>query len=43
MSKYVESEILNHSKLRHPHIIGFREVFLSSDHVNIVMDVSGVQ
>jgi hypothetical protein len=23
---YVESEILNHSKLRHPHVVGFREV-----------------
>ncbi|KIY95581.1 Serine/threonine-protein kinase SRK2G [Monoraphidium neglectum] len=35
---YVESEILNHSKLRHPHVVGFREVFLSKHHVNIVMD-----
>ncbi|KAI8474560.1 MAG: kinase-like domain-containing protein [Monoraphidium minutum] len=35
---YVESEILNHSKLRHPHVVGFREVFLSRHNVNIVMD-----
>jgi serine/threonine-protein kinase SRK2 len=35
VSRYVESEILNHSKLRHPHIIGFREVFLSPNNVNM--------
>ena len=24
MSKYVEAEILNHSRLRHPHVIQFK-------------------
>ena len=24
MNKYVEAEILNHSKLRHPHVIQFK-------------------
>lgn len=36
--RYVESEILNHSILRHPHVVQFREVFLSPRHINIVMD-----
>lgn len=34
-SKYVEAEIVNHSLLRHPHIVQFREVFLSDEHVHI--------
>lgn len=38
VGRYVVSEILNHSKLRHPHVVGFREVFLTPRHVNIVMD-----
>ncbi|GBF95924.1 Ser Thr kinase [Raphidocelis subcapitata] len=38
VSRYVETEILNHCRLRHPHIIGFREVYLSDDNINIVMD-----
>ncbi|GBF93316.1 sulfur stress regulator [Raphidocelis subcapitata] len=37
-ARYVESEILNHSILRHPHVVQFREVFLSPRHINIVMD-----
>lgn len=32
---YVESEILNHSTLRHPHVVQFREVFLSPNHVSL--------
>lgn len=36
--RYVESETLNHSILRHPHVVQFREVFLSPRHINIVMD-----
>jgi hypothetical protein len=35
VSRYVETEILNHCRLRHPHIIGFREVYLSKDSVNM--------
>lgn len=38
VSKYAESEIINHSMLRHPHVVCFREVFLSKGHINIVMD-----
>jgi len=38
LQRYVESEILNHSQLRHPHVVQFREVFLSPHHINIVMD-----
>eukprot|EP00878_Enallax_costatus_P040623 GHUV01046947.1.p1 GENE.GHUV01046947.1~~GHUV01046947.1.p1 ORF type:complete len:124 (+),score=8.60 GHUV01046947.1:591-962(+) len=34
----VESEIINHSQLRHPHVVQFREVFLSPHHINIAMD-----
>lgn len=30
ITKYVINEILNHSRLRHPHIVNFREVCLSS-------------
>lgn len=37
-AKYVESEIVNHSLLRHPHVIQFKEVFLTSKHVCIVME-----
>jgi hypothetical protein len=33
--RYVESEILNHSILRHPHVVQFREVFLSPRHINM--------
>lgn len=34
LQRYVESEILNHSTLRHPHVVQFREVFLSPNHVS---------
>ena len=37
LSRYIESEILNHSMLRHPHVVQFREVFLSPKHINIVV------
>jgi serine/threonine-protein kinase SRK2 len=38
VNKYVESEIMNHSLLCHPHVIQFKEVFLVRDHVCIVME-----
>lgn len=38
VNKYVESEIMNHSLLRHPHVIQFKEVFLTSDYICIVME-----
>lgn len=28
--KYVEREILNHRQLMHPHIVAFKEVFVTS-------------
>ncbi|GLC37612.1 hypothetical protein PLESTB_001667900 [Pleodorina starrii] len=38
VNKYVESEILNHSMLRHPHVIQFKEVFLTADYICIAME-----
>jgi hypothetical protein len=35
VTRYVATEILNHSRLRHPHVVQFREVFLSPRHVNM--------
>lgn len=34
--RYVESELINHSQLRHPHVVQFREVFLTDEHVSRV-------
>ena len=31
-------QIINHMKLRHPHIIALREVFLTSTHLVLVME-----
>jgi serine/threonine-protein kinase SRK2 len=38
LNKLVESELLNHSQLRHPHVVQLREVYLSPRYVNIVME-----
>lgn len=38
MNKYVEAEILNHSILRHPHVVRFKEVFITSELICIVME-----
>mmetsp|Transcript_40234 Transcript_40234/g.89327 ORF Transcript_40234/g.89327 Transcript_40234/m.89327 type:complete len:381 (-) Transcript_40234:812-1954(-) len=37
-NKYTEAEILNHSLLRHPHVIQFKEVFLTSEYICIAME-----
>ncbi|KAI8477398.1 MAG: kinase-like domain-containing protein, partial [Monoraphidium minutum] len=40
-SKYVERELLNHQELSasaHPHIVEFREVFLTPSHLCVVME-----
>ncbi|CAD7697206.1 unnamed protein product [Ostreobium quekettii] len=38
VTKYVEREIINHRMLLHPHIIQFKEVFLTSRYLCIVME-----
>eukprot|EP00210_Caulerpa_lentillifera_P003735 g3568.t1 len=38
INKYVQSEILNHRMLLHPHIIEFKEVFLTRKHLCIAME-----
>ncbi|MEW5313589.1 MAG: hypothetical protein WDW38_005145 [Sanguina aurantia] len=35
---HVVNEIINHSLLRHPHVVQFREMFLTQDHVCILME-----
>lgn len=35
---HVVNEIINHSLLRHPHVVQFREMFLTRDHVCILME-----
>eukprot|EP01023_Acetabularia_acetabulum_P065366 TRINITY_DN8646_c0_g2_i2.p1 TRINITY_DN8646_c0_g2~~TRINITY_DN8646_c0_g2_i2.p1 ORF type:complete len:144 (+),score=28.11 TRINITY_DN8646_c0_g2_i2:350-781(+) len=38
ITKYVEREILNHRQLLHPHIIQYKEVFLTDKYLSIVME-----
>ncbi|MEW5319447.1 MAG: hypothetical protein WDW38_010598 [Sanguina aurantia] len=38
--RYMQSEVLNHRLLRHPHVIEFKEVFLTHDHICIAMEFS---
>ncbi|PSC74454.1 sulfur stress regulator [Micractinium conductrix] len=38
INKYVEREIVNHMRLRHPHIIALREVFLTPSHLVLAME-----
>lgn len=38
VSRYVHREIVNHMKLRHPHVISLREVFLTQHHLVLVME-----
>ena len=36
----VQRELHNHSRFRHPHIIQFREVFLTPTHLGLAMEVA---
>jgi serine/threonine protein kinase len=38
ITKYVEREVINQSNLSHPHVVGFREVFLTKNHLAIVLE-----
>jgi serine/threonine-protein kinase SRK2 len=38
VNRYVEAEILNHRMLRHPHVIEYKEVFLTPEYISIVME-----
>lgn len=38
VTKYVEREILNHRQLVHPHIVQFKEVFLTDRYLGIAME-----
>lgn len=37
-SKYMQSEILNHFKLKHPHIISLEEIFVTDEHLVLVTE-----
>ena len=36
--KYVRREVINHSSLTHPHIVKFRECFLTDKYLAIAME-----
>lgn len=38
IQRYVVRELLNHKRLRHPHVVQFYEVFLTDDYLAIVME-----
>lgn len=38
VTKYTEAEILNHRLLRHPHVVEFKEVFVTSEYICIAME-----
>jgi len=38
VNRYVEAEILNHRMLRHPHVIEYKEVFVTSEYICIAME-----
>jgi serine/threonine protein kinase len=38
VNRYVEAEILNHRMLRHPHVIEYKEVFITSEYICIAME-----
>jgi serine/threonine-protein kinase SRK2 len=39
--KYVDREIINHRLLVHPHVVAFKEVFVTSNYLCIVMEYVG--
>ena len=39
--RYVEREIINHRRLAHPHIVALKEVFVTRQHLAIVMEYVG--
>lgn len=41
VNKYVQTEIVNHSLMRHPHIIQFKDVFMTSQFICIVLEYAG--
>lgn len=38
VTQYVEREIINHRSLNHPHVVQFKEVFLTPHHLAIAME-----
>lgn len=38
ITEHVYRELVNHSRLHHPHIIKMREVFLTAQHLAIVLE-----
>lgn len=38
INKNVYREVLNHRKLSHPNVIGFKAVYLDDKHLNILME-----
>lgn len=36
--QYVERELVNHSNFCHPHVIQFKEAFLTRSHLGIAME-----
>lgn len=41
LQQSLTNDIINHRQLRHPHVVRFREVFLSPHYVNIEMEYAG--
>ncbi|GAB4821373.1 hypothetical protein N2152v2_008419 [Parachlorella kessleri] len=40
ITKYTSREVINQLRLKHPHIIAIREVFLSDEHLVLVLDLA---
>jgi serine/threonine protein kinase len=38
ITKFVDRELINHSKMLHPHVIQFREVFLTEQYLGVAME-----
>jgi serine/threonine protein kinase len=39
-NRYVTTELVLHNQLSHPHVIKFQHVWLSSNHINVVMELA---